>query len=841
MERLPVDASIETLKTALRAHPGAVLLAPPGSGKTTRVPLALLREPWLGGRNILMLEPRRLAAKMSAAYMARLLGEPVGRTVGYRMRMDSCVGPQTRVEVVTDGVLARMIQRDPDLAGTGLVIFDEFHERHLQADLGLALCLEIQGALNTGLKLLAMSATLETGPVAGLLGGVPVVVCEGRQFPVETRFAGRRSDLPLERDIIAAVLAAAADEGGSILVFLPGAPEIRRAAALLRTSRLGPGWVVTPLFGSMAREEQERAVAAAPPGRRKIVLATGIAETSLTIEGVRVVIDSGLARAPRFDVASGMTRLVTLPVSRESADQRRGRAGRTEPGVCIRLWAEGAHAGLVQRNTPEVLQADLAPLALDLALWGVDRPERLRWIDLPPAAAFDQAQQLLADLGALDDRKMITPLGRQMAELPMHPRLARMVIAAAAEGAGGEACDLAAILSERDFMRFASGRQDSDLRLRMEILRGLRRGKLLPVVEGEVDHSACRRVLHQADALRRMPGVDLKAWDRHLDCIGRLLAWAYPERIGQRRAGSPGRYRLANGRGAFFASLEPLAASDMIVAADLDGDRREARIFLAAAYDLEMVFDQHSGRVSNREMVAWDARRQAVMAERQVSLGALLLKSEPLARPDPGLVAAALMLGIRSAGIACLPWTRDLRGWQQRVLFLRRTAAGGEEWPDVSDQALADSLESWLAPHLSGFTRLAELKRLDFGAVLNGLLSWRQQRELGALAPTHLTVPSGSRIRLDYSGETPVLAVRIQEMFGCTDTPRVGHAQPVLLHLLSPAGRPLQVTADLAGFWKRGYAEVKKQMKGRYPKHPWPDDPLRAPPTRRAKRRPRQT
>jgi ATP-dependent helicase HrpB len=786
-----------------------------------------------------MLEPRRLAARMSATFMAGLLGEPVGRTVGYRMRMETCVGPQTRIEVVTDGVLARMIQRDPALSGTGLVIFDEFHERHLQADLGLALCLDIQGALNAGLKLLAMSATLQTGPVAELLGGVPVVACEGRRFAVETRYVARRSDRPVEREAAAAVLAAAADDAGSLLLFLPGAPEIRRVLALLQASGLAPEWILAPLFGSMAREEQERAVAAAPPGRRKIVLATAIAETSLTIEGVRVVIDSGLARAPRFDAASGMTRLVTMPVSRESADQRRGRAGRTGPGVCIRLWAEGAHAGLVQRNTPEVLQADLAPLALDLALWGVDSPGRLRWLDPPLAAAFSQAQQLLTDLGALDDEKKITPLGRRVAELPMHPRLARMVLAAAEEGCGGAACDLAAILSERDFMRFAPGRQDSDLRLRMEILRGLRQGKPIPALEGEVDRSGCRRALRQADALRRLVGPGTKLGEGARPSLGRLLAWAYPERIGRRRAGSPGRYRLANGRGAFFASLEPLAAADTIVAADLDGDRREARIFLAAAYDLETLLDQHAGRILHREVVAWDARRQAVVAERQASLGALVLKSEPLARPDPTAMAAALIQGIRSAGITCLPWTRDLRSWQERVLFLRRTATGGEQWPDVSDQALADSLESWLALHLAGLTRLSDLRRVDLGAALTGFLSWRQRRGLGELAPTHLAVPSGSRIRLDYAGDRPVLAVRIQEMFGCADTPRVGDDQPVLLHLLSPAGRPMQVTADLAGFWKRGYPEVKKDLKGRYPKHPWPDDPLAAPPTRRAKKRPR--
>jgi ATP-dependent helicase HrpB len=840
MEPLPINAGIDVLKAALRHHPGAVLQAPPGSGKTTRVPLALLSEPWLRGRRILMLEPRRLAARLSAVYMAGLLGEPVGRRVGYRVRMDTCVGPHTRTEVVTEGVLTRMLQRDPGLAETGLVIFDEFHERHLEADLGLALCREIQGVLNPGLKLLVMSATLETAPVAELLGGVPIVTCEGRQFAVATRYAARRGDQPIERDVAAAVLAAAAAEEGSILVFLPGAPEIRRVLRLLEASPLGPQWLLAPLFGSMARDEQEQAIAPAPAGRRKVVLATSVAETSLTIEGIRIVIDSGLARVPRFDVASGMTRLVTVPVSRESADQRQGRAGRTGPGLCVRLWSEGAHAGLTPRNTPEILQADLAALALDLAAWGVDSPATLSWLDPPPEAAFAQARELLSELGALDAEGRITPHGRRMAELPMHPRLARMVLAAREERAGGMACDLAALLSERDFIRFAPGADDADVRLRVEIMRELRQGKAPVLPQARVDRAAGRRVIRQAEALRSILGKGIGSGENPGAPIGRLLAWAYPERIGQRRPGVPGRFLLANGRGAFLAGFDPLSASDYIVAADLDGERREARIFRAAGYDLGTLMDQHAVRVVSRDAVTWDGRRQAVSAERQLRLGALVLKSEPLPDPDPAAVSAALIQGIRAAGMDCLPWTRKLRGWQERVVFLRRTVGGGEEWPDFSDPALAESMETWLAPYLEGFTRLSDLKKLDLTAALTGRLSWRQQRELEVLAPTHLTVPSGARIRLDYSGETPILAVRVQEMFGCADTPRVGGRLPVLLHLLSPAGRPVQVTADLAGFWKRGYPEVKKELKGRYPKHLWPDDPLHTPPTRRVKKRPTQ-
>ncbi|HSO61303.1 MAG TPA: ATP-dependent helicase HrpB [Desulfobacterales bacterium] len=827
---LPIATVLEDLKAVLRERPGAVLLAPPGSGKTTRVPLALLDEPWLADRRIVMLEPRRLAARAAAAYMAGLLGEPVGRTVGYRVRMDTAVGPRTRIEVVTEGVLTRLMQSDASLAGTGLLIFDEFHERHLEADLGLALCLDLQGVLNPDLKLLVMSATMETGSVAAVLGAAPVVACEGRLFEVETRYAGRRGDQPIEREVAAAVLAAAEDEAGSILVFLPGAPEIRRVRALLQASRLGPEWVLVSLFGNLTREEQDRAIAPAPAGRRKIVLATNIAETSLTIEGIRVVVDSGFARVPRFDVRSGMTRLVTLPVSRESADQRRGRAGRMGPGVCIRLWSKEAHGSLLPRNTPEILQADLAALALELAVWGVDSPGRLRWLDPPPAAAFDQGRQLLSEVGALDGAGAVTRHGRRMAELPMHPRLAHMVLAALDAGAGGAACDLAALLSERDFVPFASGEQDSDLRLRLEIMHDLRGGKRLEASHRFVDRAACRRVIRLAEALRRRVGVP--AQDAVRIETGRLLAWAYPDRIGQRRAGAADRYLLTNGRGAFFAAPEPLSTSDYIVAADLDGERREARIFLAAAYDLATLLEQYAGQVHTREILDWDPRKQAVVAERELRLGALILTSEPLFSPDPAGIASALIKGIRRTGIDCLPWTRDARRWQARVIFLRRVGAGGTEWPDVSDATLTGSLEEWLGVHLSGITRLPDLKRVDLEAALAGILNWRQRRALDELAPTHLTVPSGSRIRLDYSGETPVLAVRIQEMFGGTDTPRVGGgSQPVLLHLLSPAGRPMQVSADLAGFWARGYPEVKKDLKGRYPKHSWPDDPLQAKPT----------
>jgi ATP-dependent helicase HrpB len=838
MMPLPIDAVLDDLRSALRSGPGAVLQAPPGAGKTTHVPLALSGEPWLKGRKIVMLEPRRLAARAAALRMADLRGEAVGRSVGYRVRMDTRVGPATRIEVVTEGVLTRMLQGDPGLSGVGLVIFDEFHERHLESDLGLALCLDLQGVLNPDLRLLVMSATLEAAPVAELLGGVRVIACEGRQHPVETRFVGRVRERALEAAVAEAVLGAARSEPGSILVFLPGAAEIRRVLARLSSANLSGEWLLAPLFGNLSKEEQDQAIAPPPTGRRKIVLATNIAETSLTIEGIRLVVDGGFMRVPRFDVRSGMTRLATVPVSRASADQRRGRAGRTEPGACYRLWDENAHGLLAERNSPEVLQADMAALVLELALWGVEDAARLKWLDPPPEAACLQARALLKDLGALDAGGQATEHGRRMAELPLHPRLAHMLLTARRHGLGAAACDLAAVLSEQDFLRFPAGANDSDLGLRLEVMAGRGDGPTAAAARFTVDRPALRRCLRVAEALRQRAGLLKRPAPRR--GIGRMLAWAYPDRIGQRRAGDAGRYLLANGRGAFFPAPEPLAAEDYIVAAELDGERREARVYLAAACELAAILEDFRPALTPYDVIEWDKRTSAVRMERSLRLGALALERGPLKSADPQRVAAAMIEGIRQIGIACLPWTPGLRRWQERALFLRRALGGESGWPDVSDAALTETLEQWLSPHLGGVTRLAGLKALDLPGALSGLLSWQQRRQLEEWAPTHIEVPSGSRIRVDYSGEVPVLAVRVQEMFGCADTPRVaGGRQPMQVHLLSPAGRPVQVTQDLAGFWAGSYHEVKKQMRGRYPKHHWPDDPLNTPATRRAKKKER--
>lgn len=826
MSELPIETVLPELRHALRAVPAAVLQAPPGAGKTTRVPLALLDEPWVGGNRIIMLEPRRLATRAAAHRMAQTLGEPVGRTVGYRMRMDSRCGPDTRIEVVTEGVLTRLLQDDPELRGVAAVIFDEFHERSLNADLGLALCLESQGALRPDLRPLVMSATLDGDAVAKLLGGAPIVSSAGRSHPVETRYLDRDPKGRIDETVTNGVLRALAEEDGDVLVFLPGEAEIRRVEAALGSDPRCQGVRLAPLYGNLPQEQQDLALR---PGReRRVVLATAIAETSLTIEGVRVVVDGGLMRVPRFDPGSGMTRLETLRVSRASADQRRGRAGRLGPGVCYRLWTEAIQRTLAAQTAPEILQADLAPLALDLAQWGVADPGGLAWLDTPPAATYAQARELLTELGALDAAGRITHHGQAMARLPMHPRLAHMVMRGKAIGLGGLACDIAALLSERDILRSQPGGRDADLRLRIEALRGLTRGLA-------IDRGGLQRVREQARQWRRQ--LKVGDADGDVEQAGLVLAFAYPDRIARRRPGGEPRYQLSNGRGAYFGEVEPLSAADWLAVADVDGDKREARIFLAALLSLAEIDEHFSDLISVDEDVAWDAREEAVRARRVRHLGALALKEEPLAEADPALITQALMTGIRGIGLHALPWTRDSVALRARIQFLRRSDAAG--WPDVSDQALLDTMEAWLAPFLGGMSRRAHLARLDMMAIIKAMLDWQQQKLLDERAPTHIIVPSGSRIPIDYdNGDEPVLAVRLQEMFGLAETPRIaGGTVPLLLHLLSPARRPVQVTRDLASFWKNAYRQVKADLKGQYPKHYWPDDPLQAEPTSRAKRR----
>jgi ATP-dependent helicase HrpB len=843
---LPVEAVLGDLNLALANNACAVLQAPPGAGKTTFVPLSLRKAPWLDGRKIVMLEPRRLAARAAAMRMADLLDEAVGQTVGYRVRMDTRVSEATRIEVVTEGILTRMLQSDPALEGVGLVICDEFHERSLDGDLGLALCLDMQGVLNRELRLLVMSATMDTGPVAALLDNAPVISCSGRAYPVETRYVGAHTPATSPSTtmdaVYKAVTAAAREETGSILVFLPGAPEIRQVAKQLAgaqfdSDRLGPEWIVAPLFGNLSRSAQDQAISPPPKGRRKIVLATPVAETSLTIEGIQVVVDSGLQRLPRFDVKSGLTRLVTVPVSQASADQRRGRAGRTGPGVCLRLWSQRMHHSLPPFHRPEILEADLARLTLELAVWGVDDPDKLCWLDPPPKGSYDSARQLLQALKALDGEGRITAHGRRIAALPAHPRLAHMMVAAKETGHGAAACDLAALLSERDVVRFDSGPQHSDMAdmgMRFDLVQSARQKAPLFSPGATIDHPALRSVIRVAAQLRRRLGC--KGNDTGAPSIGRLLAWAYPERIAQRRSNKRGRFLLTSGRGASLDPEQVLAAEAFIVAVELDGRQGDGRIFKAASYSTEDIHAQFSEDLQWEESIDWDPARQAVRAKRELKLGALRLQTESLSNPGSKEIQRALIQGIQQAGLGCLPWTKKLRRWQERVLFVHRHAQDGQPWPDVSEATLSSDLKKWLAPYLTGVTGLRDLARIDLKGALFSFLSYEQHQNLDKLAPTHLTVPSGSRIPIDYSGHAPVVAVRLQEMFGLEKTPAVlGGRQPLLIHLLSPASRPVQITGDLAGFWKTGYLEVKKELKGRYPKHYWPDDPLQAQATGRVR------
>jgi ATP-dependent helicase HrpB len=825
MDHLPVESALPPLRSALAAGSNAVLQAPPGSGKTTRIPLALLNEPWLLGRRIVVLEPRRLAARAAAGYMALLLRQPLGRTAGYRIRGDTRVGPDTRLEVVTEGVLTRMLQSDPALENVGLLVFDEFHERSIHADLGLALALHSRALVRPDLRILVMSATLDTAALAELLDRAPVLTAEGRSHPVETRYRPLREGTRLEDGVSRAVLTALAEEDGDILVFLPGAPEIRRVSGRLHDAGLDRSISIMPLYGDLSAEDQAAAIRPSPPGSRKVVLSTSIAQTSLTIEGVRVVVDAGLSRIPRFSPRTGMARLATVPVSRASAEQRRGRAGRTEPGVCYRLWDERLELSRKPQETPEILDADLAPLALELAAAGIHDTAELRWLDPPPAGALGLARELLRELGAVDRDYRVTPHGRRMAELAVHPRLAHMLLRAAELGWGGVAADLAAVLSERDPLRGAPG-ADADIRSRLDVLR--RSDARVPPAVRHRLRAEARRLLDAAGGGHNPDPADSEA-------AGVLLSLAYPDRIAQRRPGGAPRYLLRNGQGAYFADGEAIGGTPYIVAAELDGETRESRIFLAAPVSLDDVLEHYADQITFDEHVVWDEGTAGVVAREEERLGALTLRERRIeAKADQ--IAAAVLEWIARSGLDALPWSEGAIRLRQRLGFLHQFDS---TWPDVSDDALVGRLAEWLGRSLADVRRRSDLKRVDVGQALLGLLDRRRWRELDALAPTHVEVPSGSRIAIDYSDPSaPVLPVRLQEVFGWQDTPAIGGGRvPLTLHLLSPAGRPVQVTRDLAGFWRATYFAVRKDLKGRYPKHDWPDDPLTAVPRRRVRRR----
>jgi len=847
---LPIDAVLPALQHALASRAVAVLEAPPGAGKTTRIPLALLDAPWLGAQRLLMLEPRRLAARAAATFMARTLGESVGGTVGYRVRGDTRISARTRIEVVTEGILTRMLSEDPTLDGIGAVLFDEFHERSLQADLGLALVLETQQQLRESLRLLVMSATLDGDAVAQLLadaaGPAPVIRSDGRLFPITTHHRPPRPDERLEAATTRVVREALTAEPGDLLVFLPGLGEQRRVADRLAGSPLPDGVQLHILHGTMPLADQDAALAPAPAGCRKVVLSTNVAETSLTVQGVRVVVDAGWSRVPRHDPAAGLTRLHTMRVSRASADQRRGRAGRLGPGVCYRLWDPHEEHGFLAQTRPEIIDADLSALALALADAGIADPAALRWLDRPRPGPFAAARDLLTQLEALDATGRITAHGRRMAALPLAPRLAHLVLVAEARGQRPLGTAIAALLEERDLLRGEGRDLPSDLDLRLELLRRDAAGGQEASRHGAwADRDGLRRV-RQAwqELLRRVEtgGQQLLRDATLTDTsdAGHLLALAFPDRVAQRRPGAEPRFLLRNGTGGVLPRHDPLQEAPYLAVAELEGSPPDFRIVRAAALTREAIDDAFRHQLTRSASVGWDDRAGRVQAVERVTLGALVLEERPLRDLDPEQVREAVLAHLAETPVSAWPWSAAARRLRERLACAHRhMGASDERWPAMSDAALQASTAEWLGPLLEGVRTQSHLEGVDWAEALTSMLPWAQRSALDRLVPTHLEVPSGSRIALDYSDpEQPVLAVKLQEVFGWTTTPCVLDGRvPVTLHLLSPAQRPVQVTRDLAGFWASGYFEVRKELRGRYPRHPWPEDPLTAPATRRAKPR----
>jgi ATP-dependent helicase HrpB len=813
---LPIDAALPHLTAALRGNTAAVLMAPPGAGKTTRVPLVLAGEDWAQKtRRILVLEPRRLAARAAAERMAQTLGERVGESVGLRVRFGSKISSRTRIEIITEGVFTRLILDDPMLDGVSAVIFDEFHERSLDADLGLALARDVQQGLRDDLRILVMSATIDGARIANLLGDAPVIESEGRAFPVETRYVGRDAR-PIEPQVADTIMRAMRADAGSLLAFLPGAAEIRRTKTLLE-ARAEATTDVVALYGALAGDEQDRAIAPAPPGRRKIVLATSIAETSITIEGVRIVVDSGLARVPRYEPDVGVTRLETVRVSRAAADQRRGRAGRIEPGVCYRLWDEPQTAALEPFARPEILAADLSSFALDLAAWG-GSPDQLAFLDPPPKAALAEAKALLNELGAIDGDGRITAEGKLLRRLPLPPRLARMVVDAGAEGDALPAAEIATLIGERGL-----GGDDVDLRQRLAALRRDRSPR------GRDARAMAQRWAEVASAPSPQGEEELS--------VGALLALAYPERIAKNRGGAAGAFLLGNGRGANVDPASPLAREPFLAVAELAGTAAQGRILSAAPITLAEIEARFSDRIAAREEIVFDAASASLRGRRSRRLGAIALSDQPMPVAANDDTAQKLAAGIAGLGMHRLPWTKSLQQWRDRVMFLR--ASEGEEWPDLSDAALAQAIDTWLAPVLAAKTALGDISADELNTAVRALLPWRLQRRLDAEAPTHFAAPTGSQVPIDYEAEGgPKISIRVQELFGLDRHPAIaGGKVPLLIELLSPAHRPVQMTRDLPGFWRGSYAAVRAEMRGRYPKHPWPEDPIAAQATRRAKPR----
>ncbi|MES2752223.1 MAG: ATP-dependent helicase HrpB [Pseudomonadota bacterium] len=815
---LPIDAVLTELATTLARGNTAVLVAPPGAGKTTRVPLALLDASWIGSKKIIVLEPRRIAARAAAERMAHTLGEKVGDTVGYRVRFGSKVSRATRIEVVTEGIFSRQILDDPELKNVAAVLFDEFHERSLDADLGLALARDAQQGLREDLRILVMSATLDGARVAKLLGNAPVIESEGRAYPVETRYLGRKPDVQIERQMADAIAMALRADAGSVLAFLPGAAEIRRTHTFLSERVSDPNTEIVPLFGALDSAVQDRAISPAPKGFRKVVLATSIAETSLTIEGVRIVVDSGVARVPRYEPDIGLTRLETIRASRAAVDQRRGRAGRTEPGVCYRLWDEPQTASLEAYTRPEILSADLSSLVLDLAHWGTSDPASLAFLDSPPLPAMTEARALLRELNALDESGRITPEGNSLRALALPPRLARMIVDSHRMGSGAEAATIAAILTERGL-----GGDSADLDARLDQFR-----------RDRSQRSSSARQLAQRWAEQVARDEPLSVNDAS-PSTGIMLALAFPDRVAKNRGN--GSFVLANGRGASVEQTSALAKSPYIAVAELTGTAANGRVLLAAPITQTEIEQQFADHIETDDEITFDRNAMALRARRKKRLHAITLSEQPLSIAPSEMTARVLADGLVSAGVDRLPWSKPLKQWRDRVMFLR--AASPAEWPDLSDAALADSRETWLVPALFDKISLANVSSGDLSDALMALLPWELRARIDREAPTHFEAPTGTSLPIDYEAEQgPTIAVRLQELFGLTVHPSIAKGKiPLVLELLSPAHRPVQVTRDLPGFWRGSYAAVRTDLRGRYPRHPWPEDPASAPPTRRVKPR----
>ena len=815
---LPIDAVLGDLAATMARSHTAVLVAPPGAGKTTRVPLALLDEAWTKGKKIIVLEPRRIAARAAAERMAQTLGQKVGDTVGYRVRFGSKVSRATRIEVVTEGIFTRQILDDPELSGVAAVLFDEFHERSLDADLGLALARDAQQGLREDLRILVMSATLDGARVAKLLGDAPVIASEGRAYPVETRYLGRKPDVQIERQMADAIAAALRADSGSVLAFLPGAAEIRRTQNFLSERVSDPNTEIVPLFGALDAGVQDRAISPAPKGQRKVVLATSIAETSLTIEGVRIVVDSGMSRVPRYEPDIGLTRLETIRASRAAVDQRRGRAGRTEPGVCYRLWDEPQTASLEAYTRPEILSADLSSLVLDLAHWGSTDPSTLAFLDPPPLPALTEARVLLRELNALDESGRLTSEGNSLRALALPPRLARMIVDSHRLGSGNEAANIAAVLTERGL-----GGDSADLDSRLDNFRRDRSQR------AQSGRQLAERWAKQVAASEPLDVQD------HSPSTGIMLALAFPDRVAKNRGN--GSFVLANGRGASVEQTSALAKSPYIAVAELTGTAASGRILLAAPITQTEIEQQFADHIQTDDDVTFDRSAMALRARRRKKLHAITLSEQILPVSPSDKTARVLADGLVAAGIDRLPWSKPLKQWRDRVMFLR--AASPDDWPDLSDAALAETREAWLMPALFDKTSLAGFSSGDLSDALMALLPWDQRARLDREAPTHFEAPTGTSLPIDYEAEQgPTIAVRLQELFGLTVHPSIAKGKiPLVLELLSPAHRPVQVTRDLPGFWRGSYAAVRTDLRGRYPRHPWPEDPASAPPTRRVKPR----